>query len=288
LKQQPVVSFVKVSLPCTDIGLMRPYLFSRRIISDAYRTNYCKLWSNAVMRIIYLSPHLDDAVLSAGGWILAQARGGVPVEIWTIMSGFPSGEDLSEFAQVMHRIWGFEGAHPAVAARRAEDLRAAAIVGAKPTHFDFLDCIYRRGGLGQALYSDVEVPIAPDDSDLPSQISLAVAASLQPDDAVVCQLAVGGHVDHVIVRRAAEMLDRPLLYAADMPYLLNHPDELEPSVTGMQASFHPVSEEGFGLWIAAIECYTSQIDSVFGSHELMHQRMKEFWLGRHGIRLWTH
>ncbi|MCE7860069.1 MAG: PIG-L family deacetylase, partial [Chloroflexi bacterium CFX2] len=30
------------------------------------------------MRWIYLSPHLDDAALSAGGWIFDQTRAGIP------------------------------------------------------------------------------------------------------------------------------------------------------------------------------------------------------------------
>ena len=41
------------------------------------------------MRWIYLSPHLDDAVFSAGGLIYEQTQAGTPVEIWTIMCGDP-------------------------------------------------------------------------------------------------------------------------------------------------------------------------------------------------------
>ena len=36
--------------------------------------------------------------------------------------------------------------------RRAENEKAAGIVGAKTANFDFLDCIYRRGLHGEALY----------------------------------------------------------------------------------------------------------------------------------------
>ena len=39
------------------------------------------------MRWVYLSPHLDDAVFSAGGLIYEQAQGGLPVEIWTYNLG---------------------------------------------------------------------------------------------------------------------------------------------------------------------------------------------------------
>ena len=239
------------------------------------------------MRTIYLSPHLDDAVLSAGGLIYQQAQAGDSVEIWTFMAGVPTGGELPEFAQVMHKIWGFESVQQAIATRREEDLHAAAVVGATTVHFDFLDCIYRRGRDGEPLYSDVTLPIQPDDGDLPRQIAQALDARLGPGDQLVSQLAIGRHVDHVIVRQAAELLYRPLAYVADMPYVLNHPQELEPAISGLVQSFEPVSEAALHVWIKAIQWYASQVDSVFGSHDDMLERMQAYWTEYRGVRLWT-
>jgi len=103
------------------------------------------------MRWIYLSPHLDDAALSAGGWIYDQVQAGNPVEIWTIMCGVPPTTELSPFAQVLHYQWGMETAEQVVLGRRQEDINAANILGAVTQHFDFLDCIYRQGKEGQWL-----------------------------------------------------------------------------------------------------------------------------------------
>ncbi len=245
------------------------------------------LWLNRHVRTIYLSPHLDDAVLSAGGLIRMQTEAGLRVEIWTLTAGIPAGGALPEFAQIMHRIWGFATVEQAISVRRAEDLRAASELGAIAVHFDFLDCIYRRGRSGEPLYSDVTVPMQPDDAELPMQIAQAIAARLQPDDRLICQLAIGRHVDHVLVRQAAELLHRPLSYDADVPYALNHPGELAPAVPGFEESLEPVLEPALGSWIRAIECYASQIDSVFGSHDLMCERMQAYWSEFRGIRLWT-
>jgi LmbE family N-acetylglucosaminyl deacetylase len=239
------------------------------------------------VRIIYFSPHLDDAVLSAGGLIRRQVGEGAEVEIWTFMAGVPEVAELSDFAKEMHGLWGFESAEQTVYARRAEDQRAASVVGAKAVHFDFLDCIYRRGRNRQVLYSDVFVPIHADDADLAAQIGQTMIAWLRPDDQVVCQLSIGAHVDHVIVRKAAELLRRPLIYDADMPYLLNHPDELKPNVMGMQESLQPVSEAGLECWIAGIECYASQIGAVFGGHKEMQEGMRGYWKEQRGVRYWT-
>src|SRR5512141_1171065 len=104
------------------------------------------------MRWIYLSPHLDDAALSAGGLIYEQTQAGVPVEIWTFMSGIPDLTEYSPFAQLLHFQWGFANAEETFRARREEDLSAAKILGAKNVHFDFWDCIYRRDKNGEWLY----------------------------------------------------------------------------------------------------------------------------------------
>ena len=93
------------------------------------------------MRWIYLSPHLDDAVLSAGGLIYEQAQSGIPVEIWTFMCGFASEEDVSPSAALLHTQWGFSSAEETTRKRREEDRKVASILGVRAVHFDFLDCI---------------------------------------------------------------------------------------------------------------------------------------------------
>src|SRR6185436_21064645 len=104
------------------------------------------------MRWIYLSPHLDDAALSAGGLIYDQTQSGMPVEIWTFMCGDPHLKEYSPLTQTLHTQWGFADAQETVRGRRQEDHQAANILGAKAVHFDFLDCIYRRDKNGKWLY----------------------------------------------------------------------------------------------------------------------------------------
>lgn len=240
------------------------------------------------MRYIYFSPHLDDAVLSAGGLISDQTKEGIPVEIWTFMSGTPDDERLTEFAQEMHSIWGTTSAKETIQIRREEDKRAASLIGAKVVHFDFLDCIYRRGKNGEALYqSAVFIPPHPEDADLPAQIAQTMIAWLKPDDVAVTQLAIGGHVDHILVRRAAEMLKRKLVYDIDIPYLQRYPEELAPKTANMKESPQPVSEAGLKSWLEAIETYVTQFSSLFDSHDSMREMVRAYWFERKGIGFWT-
>src|SRR5512138_2423520 len=217
------------------------------------------------MRWIYLSPHLDDVVFSAGGLIYEQTQAGLPVEIWTLMCGYPEpGVDLSPLAQSVHMQWGFSSAEEAVRRRRDEDRRAAALLGATPLHFDFLDCIYRRGGNGRAawLYSDIFVPPHPEDAGIPAQIAETISRRLEPDDRLVCPLAVGSHPDHVLVRQGAERVGQPLLYDIDVPYTLTHPEEWQAKAAGMQESVHLITETGLGRWQEASSAYTSQLAAL--------------------------
>ncbi|MFN8410944.1 MAG: PIG-L family deacetylase [Anaerolineales bacterium] len=239
------------------------------------------------MRWIYLSPHLDDAVLSAGGWIYELTQSGNTVEIWTFMCGFPPPHELSPFAQALHQQWGMTSAEEVVRGRRLEDVNAAKILGAQAVHFDFLDCIYRRGKSGEWLYSDVFVEPHAEDAEYADGIAKAISARLKPDDQLFCQFSIGKHVDHVLTRRAAELLGHPLHYVADIPYLFNYPQHLDPNRTGMKETAHAVSEAGVTHWQDAIEAYTSQMSMLFPSPEAMRTQIAEYSAQNSGVRLWT-
>ena len=239
------------------------------------------------MRWIYISPHLDDAVLSAGGLIHDQVQAGMDVEIWTVFCGFPPANQLSPFAELIHRKWGIIDTNELIAARRAEDVDAASILGAKAFHFDYLDCIYRRGKNGDWLYSDVFIPPHEDDQDLPAQIAESISARLKPDDKLVGQLALGAHLDHTLVRRAVDLLGRPLFYDVDIPYFFNYPEDFALKSAGMKENAQRITEAGLRSWGDAILAYKSQFDTLFDSPEEMRERIRQYWSKNNGISFWT-
>ena len=238
------------------------------------------------MRWIYISPHLDDAVLSAGGLLYEQTQTGNAVEIWTIVCGFPPPGELTPFAQLLHQQWGTSTAEETVRLRRAEDVQAASIVGAKTVHFDVPDCIYRRGPDGEALYLDIYVEPHEAEAGLPGLIAQTIAPRLEPDDQIICQLGVGGHVDHVLVRQAVELLNRPLLYTADIPYLFWKPDQLAPLVDGMKESLHTITEAGLNAWVEAVLAYQSQINMLFDNPDKVQEEIHTYYSERDGFSLW--
>lgn len=240
------------------------------------------------MRWIYLSPHLDDAALSAGGWLYDQTQAGHTVEMWTLMCGQPPFSELSKFAKSIHESWDLTTSAEVERVRKAEDRRAAEILGAKPVYLDFLDCIYRRGKNGEWLYdSALRGEPHPEDAGYSAEIAKELKARLQPDDQVICQFSIGKHVDHVVVRQAAESLGRPLYYMADIPYLFNHPDHLDPNRAGFTETLYPVSEAGVRLWQEAVLAYFSQMSMLFKTPEATREKIAQYAQANHGLRMWT-
>ena len=238
------------------------------------------------MRWIYISPHLDDAALSAGGFIYEQTRAGIPVEMWTVVCGFPPPGELTPFAALLHQLWGFDNAEETVELRRKEDIKAAGIMGARYVHFDVPDCIYRRGPDGEPLYQGVFVEPDESEAGLVNQITETLASRLKADDQVICQLGVGGHVDHILVRRAVERLGRRLWYTADIPYLFKEPNSLAPLTVGMKESLQPITEAGLRYWGEAILAYKSQLSTLFDSPDAIEKEIRSYYAERNGFPFW--
>jgi LmbE family N-acetylglucosaminyl deacetylase len=247
------------------------------------------LWFNVPMRWIYLSPHLDDAVLSCGGIISQQRKKGIPVEIWNWMSGIPADDQrLSDLARLVHAEWEFATAKEAFTARLAEDRLATACVGASVRYFDFFDCIYRRADDGEILYpDDIFVPPHEADTPLVDEIAVLITENLRDDDILVCPLTIGNHPDHVIVRRAAEQIGHPLRYYADIPYVLWYPEQLTKMTEDLDAELFPISEGELKVWQEAVAAYASQLTVLFGGEEMMKNALKLHWRAIQGSYLYS-
>ena len=239
------------------------------------------------MRWIYLSPHFDDAVLSCGGLIWEQTHTGIAVEIWTVCAGNPPPGPISDFAANMHKTWKTGTAQETVELRRIEDQNAGRRVGASVQHLTIADAIYRRSNTGTLIYPEnIFVEPNPREARLAEEMLGQFTNRLTQYDTLVCPLAVGGHVDHRITRVAAEMLNRPLWYYADIPYTLNYPDTLAPAIDRMTSKTFFISAKGLHAWQDSIAAHASQISSLFTDEDGMRQKIKEYAQASGGLPLW--
>jgi LmbE family N-acetylglucosaminyl deacetylase len=103
-------------------------------------------------RVVVLSPHLDDGVFSLGAAVAASSRRGVDVRMLTVFAGDP---ESTVPAGDWDRRSGFATAGEAAGARRLEDVRACALVGATPVWLPFSDEQYERGGDGSTVWAAI-------------------------------------------------------------------------------------------------------------------------------------
>jgi LmbE family N-acetylglucosaminyl deacetylase len=241
------------------------------LLNNCFNQKKLQQCKENLVRYIYLSPHLDDAVLSCGGIILNQRKAGIPVEIWNWMCGTPP-EDLplSDLARSVHAGWELDSVKEVYATRLAEDRLAAARVDAQTRNFDLLDCIYRQADDGSFLYPDeIFVPPHVGDSKLVTEIAALLNGNLRPGDRLVVPLGIGKHPDHVIVRQAAEQTGHPLRYCADIPYTIWYPDQFAAQTAGLSAEHFSLSAEELAGWQAGIAAYASQMCPLFLTEAMM-------------------
>ncbi|HTI24127.1 MAG TPA: PIG-L family deacetylase [Kutzneria sp.] len=217
------------------------------------------------LRILAISPHLDDAVLSAGARLHDLAADGHEVVVLTLFAGFPS-PPYSPLAHELHELWGL-GNDP-VGARRREDEAALAQLGVTARHAGFLDAVYRPGRSGWQATDECA-----DDALVRAKLAVAVRDALAPPpDLVLTAAGIGGHIDHVLTRDAvlAECRDAavPVELWQDLPYAgtTSAVPRLAPGVR--LAAGRPVvaSEPAWRAKTAAVRCYTSQLGMLWPEH----------------------
>jgi LmbE family N-acetylglucosaminyl deacetylase len=228
---------------------------------------------------LYMSPHLDDAVLSVGGLIAAQLTSGDRVVIATVCTADPAmNEVFSPLAIDLHRQWGdplrpYEG-------RRQEDIAACrALGGAEPSHLGLPDAIYRGQssprGYRYDTFEELFEPIPFWDRGFAGTVAAAVdrlVSELEPAT-VYGPLGVGTNVDHVHVRNAVlgVRATQPICLYEEQPYSTGRypvvmADPVSLAVRAIAIPLRPVAHRI--PWAAkcnAIKCYGSQLTSIFGS-----------------------
>ena len=222
-------------------------------------------------RILAFSPHLDDAVFSAGGALFERALAGWRVTVATLFTGNVA--EPQGFALACQLDKGLGPTVDYMALRRAEDLRACALLGVEPIHLPLLEAPHRGYGSAAALF-------APPRGDDP------VLQELAP---VVCELlhhhapdevwgprALGGHVDHVLVHRAVRgAAAGARVWWTDWPYV-DRPAPADPLAGDLAGSAQTELVLSFPARTRKTEAcaaYTSQLGFQFGGEAAMRARL---------------
>jgi len=239
-------------------------------------------------RLLAISPHSDDAVLSFGAGLAQAAQDGATVMVYTVFAGTAS-PPYSAAAQRMHGIWGLSPDDDAPLYRRKEDISALGHLGVGYRHGRFLDSIYRRLPDGRWLAAHVEgkqkLAIndhSPDsDRELVAEIKDELSSIIEEFDPtlIVTCAAIGEHPDHEAARDAALFAAHeknvPVRLWEDLPYAVIKPDEVE-----LPQGFHrgfpdfgSVKSELRTQKFEAVERYASQLALLNGTEGKLFERL---------------
>lgn len=257
---------------------------------------------NHALQHVLLAPHFDDVVFSCGALVAQWARSGQRVAIVTICAGIPPAGPLSAYASKLHRRWSPQlESQPAqmIAQRRAEDLRAADVLGAMAIHLTVPDCIYRLNPGGGWLYeghAQIFGALHAADQQLPQQLAqqLVRISGVTEDTRIWIPLALGNHVDHQLVRAAVQQSELPGQrgYYEDYPYAEDNAAVAGITLPGPDIARHtlPVTAQSLEAKLAAIGAYESQLSSFWIDVETMRQRVTDYALlvgaGAPAERMW--
>ena len=206
------------------------------------------------MRVLAVSPHLDDAAFSVGGTLAALAAAGHEVTVLTCFTA--SVPDPAGFALACQLDKGLPADVDYLALRRDEDAAAMAVLGATPVYLGLPEAPHR----GYTSAADLFAGIHPGDH---VHRSLTTALDGYDADLWLAPQALGGHVDHLQVLRAVAPLDRPVLWWRDSPYVLRDPAAVPgPELPGGLAEVRLPQDPDRRA--DACACYPTQLGFQFG------------------------
>lgn len=222
------------------------------------------------MRYVFISPHMDDVVCSAGDYILGLKKKKEKVFIITVFTEFGKGP-LSRASQEYINSCNIPHLNKFSRERKNEDLRAMEKLGVKYCHLGFIDAAFRlkKNSFGSefiypfynshCLFSG-KVALA--DKALLSKIWKKLKKLIRRGDILYGPLAIGNHVDHLIIRKLLLRFVNKKYFWVDQPYI-NEKKGIEQlrSLKGRYKKAFTVKKTFPKKEI--LSCYSSQIKYFF-------------------------
>ncbi len=208
------------------------------------------------------------------------------MEVWTIFTRGSMRKPYSGTALWLHGVTSTSGPSQLYPRRKDEDRAACRILGAQWRHFNWLDAPYRRGSNGEFLYSqDLCGEVHPEDEAVIDAIAKTLNALLSKSDIVLIPLAAQSHVDHTIVRRAAQKVSASVFFYPDLPYAIGTGEPIDSSHRPLKRIRYNVTRAHLAAWIAAVGCFATQLfllESAVGNIDDMIMAY-----ARHGLSLFV-
>jgi len=240
---------------------------------------------------IFLSPHFDDVVLSVGGLVWELTNRGDKVEIWTICAGDPPfDKPLTDYGQMLHIFWEL-GEEDVPYSRSKEDIACCQVLKASYRRYTVPDNIYRYiPGTTEPVVKvpdDNAGPLEPDEAYLLPPVTDFLRKNLAEESELAIPLAIGHHRDHVLTRKAADLLGIPLWHYVDYPYIIREKYDLAEWIPAQAEQYSVlVTPEGLKAWQDGFACHRSQVIFLWPDEAEMRQSIEAYSKSGGGGTLW--
>lgn len=228
--------------------------------------------STKIKEYVFISPHLDDAILSAGNLITKLRSSGNKVKVVTVFTK-ASEKPYSLNAQIHLKNSGYTNAIRLFKDRQKEDIKAIKAIGAKYEHLNFTDAAFRRDIDGNFIYdSEMQFSgnVSDKDRDLEKKIKSKLQTIIKSKNIVfMAPLGIGRHVDHCIIRRVVEAINVKSIFWQDYPYVLNNDESRRFFRKNRQfKKIVDIEDKPFSKKSLAISKYKSQSKYLFKSKKI--------------------
>lgn len=221
---------------------------------------------------IFFSPHLDDAILSIGGFIQSQIQKKKKILVVTV---FTKGEDPFNQSIDQKDFLGKSSSrnHQELFLKRQnEDLKVAKLLGFDVEHLGYTDALFRQKNKKllypkySILFSGKERDDKKFKQDIQKTIKNIVQKKSHKKSKIFGPFGVGSHIDHLLVFSCIQALSLPsTFFWEDVPYK-NHPQKLEKRVSELKKFpkifFHVCASEEEKKKKKACKFYKTQISSL--------------------------
>lgn len=234
------------------------------------------LKSKTTYDVIFFSPHLDDAILSASGLMNLLLKRKKRILVVTL---FSSGNDttFSESALLFLKNSGQSKKSSFLFKnRRNEDIRATKKIGINHKHFSFVDALFRKNSSNRNIYQNFDQifsgKVSNDDKLLVTEIEKKILFEIQPVLSKKClifaPLGVGTHVDHILTNQIIRSMFKDVQYWQDVPYdseylkVIKRLSNLEDENYHFKKNVIDISNFS-KIKLTAVEYYKSQIEGLY-------------------------
>jgi len=229
-------------------------------------------------RCVFVSPHFDDAALSAGGFLtkISENKKVVVINVFTKGNSGPYTLSASKFLQLSDVY----DANYLYEKRAIEDQKALKKKNIQIINLGFVDATFRtintnifRKTVGKIIpemnyvypiyrLNVLHGKISINDKVLLENLAVRLSKIIKNDDIVFAPLGIGGHVDHRIVNQIVRKLKNTKVFWRDFPYSSYVSEEI---IGNKRVLIYNGEQKSRELMIRK---YVTQVNSMFPSGEI--------------------